>query len=135
MLLLYVVTSLGIWILFRLVIELDRPREAQGVRPADGRLVGLAKGALLCVIITLFAVTLLGENQRRAIVNSRSGYYIAVLLDKSRAVLPGEIHEVLEPYLEAAEKRLDAGADAAEQGGVSGAPAGRSSGGLPVSFP
>jgi membrane protein required for colicin V production len=68
-----------------------------------GAIFGLAKGVLLCVLITLFAVTLLSEPQRQAICNSRSGYYIAVLLDKADGVIPGELHEVLDPYID----RLD----------------------------
>jgi membrane protein required for colicin V production len=68
-----------------------------------GAIFGLAKGVLLCVLITLFAVTLLSEPQRQAICNSRSGYYIAVLLDKADGVIPGELHQVLDPYID----RLD----------------------------
>ncbi|MGB1707347.1 MAG: CvpA family protein, partial [Rubripirellula sp.] len=40
-----------------------------------GALFGLAKGALYCTLITLFAVTLSGERIREAVVQSKSGNY------------------------------------------------------------
>ncbi|HEX5105745.1 MAG TPA: hypothetical protein VFV87_18120, partial [Pirellulaceae bacterium] len=55
---------------------------------------------LLCVLITLFSVGLMGEAQRQQICNSKSGYYIAVLLDRADAVIPGELHQLLEPYID-----------------------------------
>ena len=72
-----------------------------------GALFGFAKGVLLCVLITLFAVTLLSEPQRQAICNSKSGYYIAILLDKADAVIPGEVHEVLDPYIDRLDREID----------------------------
>jgi hypothetical protein len=51
-------------------------------------------------------------------MSSRSGYFIAIVLDKSRAVIPEEIHEVLEPYLTALENDLD---PVAEEGPQTGA--------------
>jgi membrane protein required for colicin V production len=111
MLLVYVGTSLGIWIVFRLVSRTIDRMKLKDFDRQIGALLGLAKGALLCVIITMFAVTLLGEKQRQAVVNSQSGYYIAVLLSRSRAVIPEEFHDVLKPYLEVFDKRLPAPAD------------------------
>ncbi len=105
MLLLYVGTSLGIWIVFRLVSRLINRLKLKGFDRQIGALLGLAKGVVLCVIITLFAVTLLGEKQRQAIVNSQSGYYIAVLLSRLHTVIPEEIHDVLRPYLEVFDRR------------------------------
>jgi len=64
-----------------------------------GALVGLVKGVLLCVLITLFAVALLDEPKRKSIVNSRSGYYIAVLLDKAHPIMPDQVQDILHPYL------------------------------------
>lgn len=99
MLILYVGTSFVIWVIFRLVSGvIDRVKLKEFDRQI-GALFGLAKGVLLCVIITLFAVTLATETQRQAIIRSKSGYYIAVILDKSDRVLPKEVHEVLHPYI------------------------------------
>lgn len=99
MLLLYVGTSFVIWVLFRLVSGvIDRVKLKEFDRQI-GALFGLAKGVLLCVIVTLFAVTLATEPQREAIIRSRSGYYIAQLLDKSDSLLPAEVQELLHPYI------------------------------------
>jgi membrane protein required for colicin V production len=107
MLILYVGTSLVIWIVFRMVSQfIDRLKLKEFDRQI-GALFGLAKGVLLCVIVTLFAVTLLGDRQREAIVRSRSGYYIARLLDRSHAVMPREVHELLGPYMESFDEQVD----------------------------
>jgi len=99
MLLLYVGTSLAIWIAFRMVSGfIDRLKLKEFDRQI-GALFGFAKGVLLCVIVTLFAVALSNDSQRNAIVQSRSGYYIARLLDKSHTLMPGEMHDVLHPYI------------------------------------
>lgn len=120
MLVLYVGTSLAIWIAFRMVSQfIDRMKLKEFDRQI-GALFGFAKGLLLCVLVTLFAVTLLGENQRQAIVRSRSGNYIAQLLDKSSAVMPRELHEVLDPYINRLDQQL-------QPSGVS-SPSGRDAG-------
>jgi membrane protein required for colicin V production len=120
MLLLYVGTSLGIWIVFRLVSRLIDRMKLKAFDRQIGALLGLAKGVVLCVIITLFAITLLGERQRQAIVNSQSGYYIAVALSRLHAVVPEEVHEVLKPYLEVFDRRLaEPVRKGSEQGGGS----------------
>ena len=106
MLALYVGTSLVIWLLFRLVGGVIDRLKLKEFDHQIGAIFGLAKGVLLCVAITLFAASLVPEPQRGNILGSRSGYYIAVLLDRSHAVMPEEIHEVLHPYIHSAEERL-----------------------------
>ncbi len=107
MFLLYVGTSCAIWIGFYCVSNfLDRVKLKEFDRQLGG-LLGFAKGTLFCVIITLFAMTLLGDAHRRKIVESHSGYYIAVVLDKSHTLLPSELHEVLHPFLHALDERVD----------------------------
>ena len=100
MLILYVGTSLVIWVTFRMVHgTIDRLRLREFDRQV-GAMFGLAKGLLYCVLITLFSVTLLGDRTREAVVGSHSGRYIAHTLDRSGAVIPPEIHEVIGPYLD-----------------------------------
>lgn len=124
MLLLFLGASLGIWIVFRLVSRaIDRMKLKEFDRQV-GALLGLAKGVVICVIITLFAVTLLGDKQRQAVVNSRSGFYIAVLLSKSHGVIPEEFRDVLSPYVEVFEGRLrrSAGEGSQQGSGAGGGP-------------
>ena len=106
MLLLYVGTSFVIWVVFRLVSRfIDRVKLKEFDRQI-GALFGLGKGVLLCVIITLFAVTLLGDQQRETIIRSKSGYYIALLLDKADRVLPREVQDVLDPYIHELDQQI-----------------------------
>lgn len=100
MLILYIGTSLVIWVLFRMVSgTIDRLKLREFDRQV-GAMFGLAKGALYCILITLFAVTLMGDRVRAKIVQSRSGHYIANVLQRSEAVIPPEIQQVVQPYLE-----------------------------------
>jgi membrane protein required for colicin V production len=117
MLLLYLGSSLAIWIAFRLVSRLIDRGKLKDFDRQVGALLGFAKGVVLCVLITLFAITLLGEKQRAAIVNSQSGYYISVLLNRADLVMPDEIHAVLQPYLRVLDEQLK---ERSEQGGATG---------------
>jgi membrane protein required for colicin V production len=106
MLAIYIATSIAVWLLFRLVAGvLDKIR----LRDFDhqiGGLFGLVKGILLCLGITFFALGL-APDLRDHIINTRSGHYISALLNKADAVMPPEIHQVLDPYLDKLENRLD----------------------------
>jgi membrane protein required for colicin V production len=106
MLLIYAVTSLAIWMLFRYVRSFIDRLALKEFDKQLGVIFGLAKGVLLCVVITFFAVTL-WTGMRESILESRSGYYIAVLIDRADAVMPSEIHDVLHPYLHRLEKELE----------------------------
>ena len=106
MLIVYLSASAAIWLVFRFVSELiDRVRLKEFDHHA-GAALGFCRGILWCAIITLFAVTLLGESQRQKIVQSKSGHYIAALLDRSEAIMPAELQEVLAPYLRTLDERL-----------------------------
>jgi membrane protein required for colicin V production len=107
MLILFLGTSLVVWLGFNLIAEGIEKVKLKEFDRQIGALFGLAKGVLLCVLITLFGVTLLSDPQRQAICSSRSGYYIAILLDKADGVIPGELHQVLEPYLDRLEHEID----------------------------
>lgn len=106
MLILYVGTSLIVWVAFRMVSQtIDRLKLREFDRQV-GAIFGLAKGALYCVLITLFAVTLMGDRTRESIVDSHSGRYISRVLDRSESVIPPEIHGVVQPYLDKFDQRF-----------------------------
>ena len=107
MLAIYIVTSFAIWTLFRLVSGVIDKVKLEAFDRQLGAMFGLAKGVLLCVAITFFAVTLLPPAQGEAIVGSRSGRYIVALLNKTDAVVPPELHQVIDPYLEKVQQRLN----------------------------
>ena len=90
MLLLYVCTSLCIWLLFNLVSGfIGRLRLKEFDRQLGG-VFGALKGVLWCVVITFFAVTL-SEPARQGILKSHSGYYIAVVTHRAMPLLPQEV--------------------------------------------
>jgi membrane protein required for colicin V production len=106
MLILYVGTSLLIWIVFRIVSKsIDRLKLKEFDRHV-GAAFGLGKGILYCVLITLFAITLSNDAWKQKIVQSRSGFYIAKLLDGSQAIMPPELSKVIRPYLDRLEQQL-----------------------------
>ncbi|TWU43881.1 Colicin V production protein [Novipirellula aureliae] len=109
MLILYVGTSLVIWVAFRMVSgSIDRLRLREFDRQI-GALFGLAKGALYCILITLFAVTLMGNTAREKIVESKSGNYIANTLARTESMIPPEIQEIVQPYLDRFEDKFNSG--------------------------
>ena len=108
MLILFIGTSLVIWVAFRMVSNtIDRLRLKEFDRQI-GALFGLAKGGLYCILVTMFGVTLLGESVREKIVVSRSGHYIASVLDRSEAIIPEEFQEVVGPYLQRFDQKFKA---------------------------
>jgi len=107
MLLIYLVCGIVIWILFRMVSSfIDRVKLREFDRQM-GAIVGLAKGVLLCVAITFFAVTLTEDPFRRSILTSKSGHYIGYVIDRAPLIMPEEIHGVLDPYLERLDEQLE----------------------------
>jgi membrane protein required for colicin V production len=100
MLILFLGTGLIVWVGFNLVSEFIERVKLKEFDRQLGAVFGAAKGVLLCALVTLFSVALLGDAQRQAICNSKSGYYIAVLLDRADMMIPRELHDVLAPYLD-----------------------------------
>ncbi|RMG04643.1 MAG: CvpA family protein [Planctomycetota bacterium] len=106
MLILFVLTSLGIWILFRYVRDvIDRVQLKEFDRQV-GAMFGFVKGVAFCIVVTFFAVTL-SASARNMVLQSRSGYYIAVLIEKADPVLPDEARAYIGKYLEELHERLD----------------------------
>jgi membrane protein required for colicin V production len=128
MLAIYIVTSFVIWTLFRLISgAIDKVR-LEAFDKQLGALFGCFKGILLCVAVTFFAVTLLPEQQGEMIVSSQSGKYIAQFLSKADAVMPPEIHQVVDPYLHRVQQRLNPNFQANFPNGNGGAAAPQSTG-------
>jgi membrane protein required for colicin V production len=106
MLVLYMLTSLVIWLLFRLVAGfLDRLKLREWDRQL-GVLFGLAKGLLLCLVITFFAVTL-SESARRTIATTYSGRGTSLLIEKTLPIMPQEARGLLGQYLLELNQKLD----------------------------
>jgi membrane protein required for colicin V production len=98
MLALYVGTSLAVWLVFRVVSGAINAVHLSAFDHQLGLLFGLAKGALLCVVITFFAVTL-APAYRDQIVGSRSGRFVAELIVRADELLPPQIAEPVQPFV------------------------------------
>jgi membrane protein required for colicin V production len=106
MLIIYCVVSLVVWLAFRAISgTIDRIKLREFDRQMGG-LFGLLKGALICFVITFFAVTL-SENTRGAVLKSKSGPYLAQALHKAEPVMPPELAKLLGPYIDKLERGLD----------------------------
>ena len=109
MLLLFFGTSLAIWLVFRMVSSsIDKIRLKEFDRQL-GAGFGLVKGAAMCCVVTMFAMTLLGPNQKTAIARSRSGQYISQALTHAGSIMPAEVKEVIGPYIANVERELEQG--------------------------
>ena len=96
---LFAATSLGVWIAFRFVSKMiDRVKLKEFDRQM-GALFGAAKGVLYCLILTFFAVTL-SESTRQRVLDSRSGYYAAVLVQKGTPMMPEKVRNALGKYIQ-----------------------------------
>ena len=106
MLILFMATSLVIWIAFRFVAKLiDRIKLKEFDRQM-GALFGLFKGVAFCLILTFFAVTL-SERSRSAVLDSKSGFYTAKLIKHAGPVLPEEVKSVIGQYIDELERGLN----------------------------
>ncbi len=121
MLILYVATSMAIWVAFRLVSgAIDRLKIKDFDRQIGGT-IGLAKGVLLCLVITFFVVTL-SEPARQSIYKSPSGRAITWLIQRAEVVMPQEVRAVVGKYLKQLEDGLNRPPEAAPAGSTELAP-------------
>ena len=107
MLAIYIGSSFVIWTLFRLVSGVIDKVKLDGFDHQMGAIIGFAKGVLLTIAITFFCVTILPQTQKDMIIASRTGEYIVRFLDKTTAIVPPEVHDIIHPYVERIEQRLD----------------------------
>lgn len=105
MLALYVATSFAVWLVFRIVSGAINAIHLSAFDHQLGLLFGAAKGALLCVIITFFAVTL-APDYRPQVVSSHSGRMVADLLVRADEYLPKEIHDTIDPFVKQFEEQF-----------------------------
>jgi membrane protein required for colicin V production len=106
MFILYVLTSLAIWLLFRMISGVVERIKLKEFDRQMGAMFGLAKGLLLCVVITFFAVTL-SESARQLVLKSYSGHAIARLTRNANPILPDDVRAVIGKYLDELDHKLD----------------------------
>ena len=102
----YAGTSICVWLVFRVISKAINAVHLSAFDHQLGLLLGLAKGALLCVVVTFFSVTL-APAYRHQIVASRSGRLVAELIVRADTYLPKEIHDTVDPFVKQFEKQFD----------------------------
>lgn len=100
MLILFVGTSMIIWMIYSRVSKSLKKMELKGFDRQAGALLGAVKGALLCMVVTMFAVSLLGESAHDAIHNSKVGPYVVTGITKVSAIVPEEIAKITQKYVD-----------------------------------
>jgi membrane protein required for colicin V production len=100
MLILFVGTSLVVWTLFASISKSLKKMELKGFDRQAGALVGAVKGAILCMVITMFSVALLGDRARDAIHDSKTGYYVVHGIDRLPGILPDQLAQYIHSYVE-----------------------------------
>ncbi|MBX3417263.1 MAG: CvpA family protein [Pirellulaceae bacterium] len=106
MLILYGATSLGVWLAYGYVRVSIQRMQLKSFDSQIGAIIGGVKGALVCMVVTMFAVTLLGDGVRRGIVESRCGGLIARGINRLNGVVPDELHQMLDPFVNKFNDRL-----------------------------
>jgi len=107
MLALYAATSLVVWLVFRVISGAINAIHLSAFDHQLGLLLGLAKGALLCIVVTFFAVTM-APAYRDQIVGSRSGRLVAELIVRADTYLPKEMHDTVDPFVKQFEQQFQA---------------------------
>lgn len=105
MLALYVATSLAVWLVFGVIAGIIKTVQLSAFDHQMGLLLGLAKGALLCIVVTFFAV-MLAPGYRDQIVGSRSGRIVAELIVRSDQFLPPDVIQTVKPFVDRFEDEL-----------------------------
>ncbi len=106
MLAIYAGTSIAVWLVFRAISGAINAVHLSAFDHQLGLLLGLAKGVLLCVVVTFFSVTL-APAYRHQIVASRSGRLVAELIVRADTYLPKEIHDTVDPFVKQFERQFE----------------------------
>ena len=105
MLAIYVGTSLAVWLVFRVISGAINAVHLSAFDHQLGLLFGLAKGCLICIVVTFFAVTL-APSYRHQIVGSRSGRLVAEIIIRADELLPPNVVEPVQPFVKQFEEQF-----------------------------
>ena len=109
MLVLFLGTSIVIWIMYGRIKGSIKRLELKGFDRQAGALLGAVKGALLAMVITIFSVSLLGASARNAIHTSKLGPYVIRGIDAVSGIVPAEIAQYVHPHVENFQQQIGQG--------------------------
>lgn len=98
LLVLYLLVALSVYMMVRSIRETLERHKLQDFDRHVGALLGGGKGLLFALAVTFFAVGL-SPSARPYILPTYSGFAAAVVMDRLHAVMPGQVHGLLEPYI------------------------------------
>lgn len=109
MFVLYLGTSFAVWVGFAFVRRMIEKVELKDFDRQAGAVVGAINGAVICLVVTFFAVTLpfLSDSQKSSISQSKAGYVMASVVDKISVGMPDGVDRVVRPYLDQLGEGLD----------------------------
>jgi len=99
MLLLFLGTSLVVWTVYASTSKSIKRLELRGFDRQAGAILGVFKGGILCMLVTLFAVSLFGST-RNMVHNSATGHYVVSGIQQFSRFTPTELAGFLNPHLE-----------------------------------
>lgn len=100
MAILFVATSMLIWSIYASAQKSLKRMELKGFDHQLGGLLGAAKGALLCCLVTMFAVSLLGPRVHQSVHESKSGYIVVRSIYQVAGIIPREIWPYIDPHFQ-----------------------------------
>ncbi|MEM9410723.1 MAG: CvpA family protein [Planctomycetota bacterium] len=100
MLILYIGTSLIVWMGYGYLKSTIARLQLRGFDTQAGGLLGGLKGLALCMVITLFSVTLFGDKVSDDVIESRTGSYLAAGINRLNLIVPDEFHAVLDKHVQ-----------------------------------
>lgn len=99
MLLLFLGTSLVVWTVYASTSKSIKRMELKGFDRQAGAILGVFKGGILCMLVTVFAVSLFGST-RDMVHNSATGHYVVSGIQQFSRFTPTELAGFLNPHLE-----------------------------------
>ena len=98
MLILFLGTSLVIWTIYGSVSKSITKMELKGFDRQAGALLGAFKGAVLCMLATMFAVSLLGPSARDAIHRSYTGGWVVAGIQQFHSLAPADLAQYVDDF-------------------------------------
>ena len=99
MLILFLGTSLVVWTVFASFSRNIKKMNLGGFDRQAGAILGGFKGAILCMLVTVFAVSLF-QSTSDMVHNSKSGYYVVSGIRQFARFTPSELAPYLEPHIQ-----------------------------------
>lgn len=120
MLILFLGTSLVIWAIYSSVSKSLKKNELKGFDRQAGAILGALKGGLLCMVVTMFAVSFLGEGVHEKIDHSKFGPYIEKGIWQVSDFVPDELARFVNPHIENYKDAVGHDEPSVDTGGIFG---------------